>query len=399
MTSVRTYFSNAAETTLSALAGVGATTLSVVSSTGFPAVPFYAVVEPASNTKREIVLVTAKTATTFTATRGQDGTSDVQHDSGVSIKVVPVAAMFTDLHDRIDATDTTVATKYAPGGTDVALADGGTGASTAAGARTNLGLGTIATQNANGVAITGGTVTGITDLAVADGGTGASDAAGARTNLGLVIGTNVQAYDAELAALAGLTSAANKIPRFTGSGTAGLIDFLDEDAMTSDSATAVPSQQSVKAYVDTNGAKTTTVVKTADESVTSSTTLQSDDVLLLPVTAGTSYAFEGFLYATGPSAGDFKLAFTFPTGATFVAFVHHIGANGAVDSFKSGTNPLTTSGGSLSLATGAADGVAIKGGIIVAGTAGNVQLQWAQDASSATPTIVKAGSWLRLTKV
>jgi hypothetical protein len=35
-------------------------------------------------------------------------------------------------------------------------------------------LGTISTQNANAVAITGGTITGITDLAVADGGTGAS---------------------------------------------------------------------------------------------------------------------------------------------------------------------------------------------------------------------------------
>lgn len=60
------------------------------------------------------------------------------------------------------------------------------GATTAAGARTALGLGTIATQDADSVTITGGSVSGITDIAVADGGTGASTAATARSNLGIV---------------------------------------------------------------------------------------------------------------------------------------------------------------------------------------------------------------------
>jgi hypothetical protein len=70
----------------------------------------------------------------------------------------------------------------------LAVTDGGTGASNPTIARTNLGLGSISTQNINAVTITGGSITGITDLAIADGGTGASTAADARTNLGLATG-------------------------------------------------------------------------------------------------------------------------------------------------------------------------------------------------------------------
>ena len=42
-------------------------------------------------------------------------------------------------------------------------------------------------------------------LAIGDGGTGATSASAARTALGLAIGTNVQAFDAQLSDIAGLT--------------------------------------------------------------------------------------------------------------------------------------------------------------------------------------------------
>ena len=63
--------------------------------------------------------------------------------------------------------------------TPLALTSGGVGANSAAGARANLGLGTIATQNANAIAITGGSISGISPpIPVASGGTNSAAASG-----------------------------------------------------------------------------------------------------------------------------------------------------------------------------------------------------------------------------
>jgi hypothetical protein len=100
----------------------------------------------------------------------------------------------------------------------------------AAGTFTNLTVSTGSTIDFTGatvsnggtfttVTISGGSITGITDLAIDDGGTGASTASVARTNLGLAIGTNVQAYDAGLQSISGLTTTADQMIYTTSSDT------------------------------------------------------------------------------------------------------------------------------------------------------------------------------------
>lgn len=128
-------------------------------------------------------------------------------------------------------------------------------------------LGTISSQNASGVAITGGTITGITDLAVADGGTGSSTASGARSNLGLSIGSDIQGFDAGLASIAGLTTSSGQMLVLNGSdtyGTSSLTNYaktlLDDNSAADARATLGLGSLAVKNIIGTTDIDTGAVV-------------------------------------------------------------------------------------------------------------------------------------------
>lgn len=248
--------------------------------------------------------------------------------------------------------------------TDLAVADGGTGASTAATARTNLGLGSIATQASSSVSITGGTISGITDLAVADGGTGASTAAAARTNLGLVIGTNVQAQDAELQAIAGLASAADRVPYFTGAGTAAL-------------ATFTAFGRSLVDDVDATAGRSTLGLGTMATETAAN---------YLPLTAGASKVLTDMLHAGGSQAEKLRMV---GADAPFIAGYDIAGTTrrgylqftAASGSFTHELGPVLLRPNNSTILTASSTGVAIIGTL---STTGNCTLG---DASTDSHTV------------
>lgn len=150
----------------------------------------------------------------------------------------------------------------------------------------------------------------------------------------------------------------------------------------------------------TSSVTTGSVWKASDESVTSSTTMQDDNELFFAMDANSKYSFHGVISYEGGQTGDFKFQFTVPSGAT--GRRHSLHAQSTATSCSSaGQNtwggPITTAVTGIG-ATGAQCEAIVDGFVSTAGTAGTLQLQFAQDTSDVTATTIKAGSFLEWRK-
>lgn len=142
--------------------------------------------------------------------------------------------------------------------------------------------------------------------------------------------------------------------------------------------------------------KSRTVDKDEDEPRTS-VTLVDDASLSLPVTGTGRYALEAFLVVDGDSAAGMSLTFTAPEGATGSWTPMAPEGSG-------GTGDVRTAAVDYGVAATvgvSAEGVIVppRGTLITGSTSGVLTLRWAPTTTPATPLTLRAGSWLRLTRM
>lgn len=137
--------------------------------------------------------------------------------------------------------------------------------------------------------------------------------------------------------------------------------------------------------------------KPSNESVTSSTTLQTDDHLSVAVQANSAYLMTCLIKYDGDAAADIKVLFRCPTSATLNAVGITLVGGAASQSDQQNT-PYSENTSQIwgCLGSGSTLYGLVTGLLLTSGTAGTLSVEWAQNVSSGTATRVLIGSFLNL---
>ncbi len=132
-------------------------------------------------------------------------------------------------------------------------------------------------------------------------------------------------------------------------------------------------------------------LKTSAQSVTSSTTPVNDTQLFLTLPVNTTYYVQGVVLFDAAAGGDIKLNIAAPAGATVnVTSNNRTLAGVAANWLPMNTNQIASAGSGA----GSTLTLSFNGVVAMGATAGNIQVVWAQNTSSATATRVLSASVL-----
>lgn len=139
---------------------------------------------------------------------------------------------------------------------------------------------------------------------------------------------------------------------------------------------------------------------TADTTFTSSTTLANVTGLAVALEANATYVFDGFYGFTALSTTpDAKFAFTIPTGATGHWSLHALSTGASVPGTLNAAHSTSFTTAQTAGTDGTLGVAALPHGYVVTTNSGTMQVQAAQNTSSATTLTIHEGSWIRFQRV
>lgn len=139
--------------------------------------------------------------------------------------------------------------------------------------------------------------------------------------------------------------------------------------------------------------------RTSNSAGKQNNTMANDGVLQFTVVSGGIYVLDSQILYTSPAAADFQIGFSGPGSSTFDW--SSWGSGGSVTTFE-GVVKYEARDISQTALIGGSDAVKLTcrpGGVFIAGAAGTLAFRWAQFTTTASDTIVYAGSWMRLMRV